>query len=89
MVAQPEQPLKPEDERQRGGDEKHIIEVIVKKRPRANGFDQPAVGRIEEASRQTKRVERVTERLHRSAVITRPAPIARSTFRLNTIMVRK
>ena len=81
--------LKPEDERQRGGDEKHIIEMIVKKRPRANGFNQPAIGRIEEASRQTQRVERVTERLHRRAVITRPAPIARSTFRLNTIMVRK
>ena len=89
VVAQPEQPLKPENERQRGGDEKQIIEVIVKKRPRANGFNQPAIGGIEEASRQTKRVERVTECLHRRAVITRPAPIARSTFRLNTIMERK
>lgn len=89
VVAQLEPPLKPKNERQRGGNEKQIIEMMVKKRPRANGFNQPAIGAIEETSRQTQRVERVTECLHRRAVIASPVPIARSIFRLNTIMEGK
>ena len=89
VVAQIEPPLKPKNERQRGGNEKQIIEMMVQKRPRANGFNQPAIGGIEETGRQTQRVERVTECLHRRAVIARPVPIAKSIFRLNTIMEGK
>ena len=89
MVTEPKPPLKPENERQRGRNEKQIIKVVVEKRRFVDGFDQPAISGVEEASRQTERVERVTEYLHRRAVITRPVPVARRTFRQNTIMERK
>ena len=44
-------PMQPEKKWQSGGNEKQVIEVIVKKRPLADGFDQPAIDGIAEASR--------------------------------------
>ena len=44
MISKPRPSLKSEDERQRGRDEKDVVEVLVKDRPVEDGFDQPAVG---------------------------------------------
>ena len=88
-VSQSKPPLEPENKRQRSGNEKKIVEVLVKKGPRANGFNQPAIDGVEQAGRETQRVDPVTEGLHKRAVITSPAPIARSTFRQNTVMKEK
>ena len=41
--------LKSEDEGQRGRDEKHVVEMLVKDWPCADGFNQPAVDGIEKA----------------------------------------
>jgi hypothetical protein len=46
-------------------------------------LDQPAIESVESAGGETDRVKRVAETLHRRAVITRPAPIAKSPFRQN------
>jgi hypothetical protein len=54
-------PLNPENKRQRRGNKKQIIEVLMKKGPRANRFDQPAIGGVEKTGRQTQWVEHVTE----------------------------
>jgi hypothetical protein len=86
VVSEPDPPLKPENKRKRGGNEKQIIEVFVKKWPCAYRFDQPAIDSIEGTSRQTQRVNYIAERPHKRAVITRPAPMARSALRQNTIM---
>ena len=89
VISESKPPLKPENKRQRGGNEKKIVEVLVEKRPRANRFNQPAIDGIEQAGRQAQGIETVTEGLHKRAVITSPAPIARSIFRQNTVMEGK
>ena len=37
VISESKPSLKPENKRQRGGNEKKIVEVLVEKRPRANG----------------------------------------------------
>jgi hypothetical protein len=78
--------LKPKNGRKSGWNEEQIIEVLVEKRPRAERGDQPAIDGIEQTSRQAERIKQVTEWPHRSAVITKPAPVANSNFRQNAIM---
>lgn len=86
MVPEPQPALKTENGRQRRGDEQEIVEVLVKERPVEDGSDQPTIGRMENARRQTQWVQRIAKRLHRRAVMTRPTPRASSTFRPNNIM---
>jgi hypothetical protein len=78
--------LHAENDRQCGRDKKHVVKVLVEERPRTGGRDQPAIESIQSAGKETERVERVAESPHRRAVITKPAPIAKSPFRQNIII---
>ena len=86
MVSKPHAALKTKNRRQCRRDEQKIVEVIVQERPLEDGPDQPVIDRIESACRQTQWVERIAERFHRRAVMTKPTPRASSTFRPNNIM---
>ena len=89
MVSKSQPALDAENYRQCGRDKKQVIKVVVEERPRAGGSDQPAIQNVETAGGETDRVDRVAEALHRRAVITRPAPIARSPFKQNKIIYKK
>jgi hypothetical protein len=51
------------------------------------GLNQPAIGRVERATDQKKRIENVTESLHSRARIIKPKPKPSNNFNRKTFVI--
>lgn len=87
MAAQLEQMLDPKDDRQRGGDQEQVIEVIMQERGSKMGLQNPAIQAVQKQRRITQTIRQIPKRLPPHNVNkTRPVPTASANFNRN-IMV--
>ena len=70
--------------RQRARNQEQIIEPEPKEWEVREWFKAPPVQRVEPTTRQTKRIQRVTEFFHRSARMAKPKPNAKRIFNDST-----
>ena len=84
MRPQSQMALRPEQQRQRTGNQQQIVELIVEQ-PRVEvQLQPPTIERVEDGTREEERIAPVAESIHRSAVKTRPKPTARAIFKMTS-----
>jgi hypothetical protein len=87
VVGAQTQPAMSQQQRRQGARNKqHVVEPIMKKRNVAMRLDEPAIGRVQRATGQKKRIENVAESLHSRARIIKPKPKPSNNFNSKTFV---
>jgi len=86
VAAQAQPAMRQEQQRQGAGNQQAVIEPIVEESDMAMRLDEPAIERVQRAGNQEKRIENVTESIHKRARIIKPKPKPSNNFNKKTFV---